>query len=205
MVGVKQFDINEALDRAMAVFWDLGYEATSVDDLTKATRVSRSSLYNTFGNKEDLFILVIDHYLEKSRPAFQAALDHADLYAAVLGALTVLKDRLMEKSSKAGCLLVLAAENSESRAPGIKRRVARAFADEDRAFYARFRQAQVDGQLAAAADAQVLARFFSAQGRAMGINARISGDPSVHDDVIKMSLEALRPYLQSPLTKSASA
>lgn len=205
MVGVKQFDVNDALERAMSVFWELGYEATSVDDLTKATGVSRSSLYNTFGNKEELFVRVIDHYLEKSRPNFMAALGSEDICVAIESALGVLKQRLTDRSSKAGCLLVLAAQNSEMRAPGVKRRVAQAFADEERAFYQRFRQAQVDGQLDAAADAQVLARFFSAQGRAMGINARISSDPSLHDDIIKVSLQAITPHLRHPRDTQVTA
>ncbi|MEM8654141.1 MAG: TetR/AcrR family transcriptional regulator [Pseudomonadota bacterium] len=205
MVGVKQFDVNEALERAMSVFWELGYEATSVDDLTKATGVSRSSLYNTFGNKEELFVSVIDHYLSKSRPAFQAALDSEDICTAIESALGVLKQRLTDRASKAGCLLVLAAQNSEMRAPGVKRRVAQAFADEERAFYQRFRRAQADEQLDAAADAQVLARFYSAQGRAMGINARISSDPTVHDDIIKLSMQAIQPHLTLSGKTKASA
>lgn len=205
MVGVKQFDVNDALERAMSVFWELGYEATSVDDLTKATGVSRSSLYNTFGNKEDLFVRVIDHYLEKSRPAFMAALESDDICVAIESALGVLKQRLTDRTSKSGCLLVLAAQNSEMRAPGVKRRVSQAFSDEERAFYQRFRRAQVDGQLDAAADAQALARFYSAQGRAMGINARISSDPTMHDDIITLALQAILPHLTHPSETKVSA
>lgn len=191
MVGVRQFDTDAALDNAMSVFWEQGYEATSVDDLTKATGLSRSSLYGAFGNKEDLFIRVIDRYLEGSRSRLFAALKQPDLRTALYDALSVLKDRLTDRNSKAGCLLVLAAENSEAKAPSIHKRVAEAFADEENAFYQRFRQAQIDGQLGPEADARALARFFAAQGRAMGINARVSKDPTIHDDVIAMAISVV--------------
>jgi len=193
MVGVRQFNTEKALDAAMAVFWELGYEATSVDDLAKSTGLSRSSLYSAFGNKEELFLKVIDRYLDGSRARFFDALEQDDLRAALTDALTILKDRLTDRKSKAGCLLVLAAENSETKAPAIRRRVAEAFADEEKAFYDRFRRAQIDGQLAPDADARAFARFFSAQGRAMGINARVSSDHTAHDDIISLALSVVPP------------
>jgi TetR/AcrR family transcriptional repressor of nem operon len=51
MAGVKQFDRNQVLDRAMAAFWTRRYEATSIDDLVEATGIGRGSLYGTFGDK----------------------------------------------------------------------------------------------------------------------------------------------------------
>ena len=62
MAGVKQFDRNEALDRAMVAFWSRGYEATSIDDLVQATGIGRGSLYGTFGDKRQLFLAALDQY-----------------------------------------------------------------------------------------------------------------------------------------------
>lgn len=195
MVGVRQFDKQKALHDAMMVFWDLGYEATSVDDLAKATGLSRSSLYGTFGNKQELYLNVIDHYLSSSQQSFHDALAHEDVETALAGALAVLKNRLIDHRSRAGCLLVLAAENSDIRAPAIKRRVVEAFANEERAYYDRIRKGQIEGQLRPESDARALSRFFAAQGRAMGINARVTNDPTVHDDVIKTAIEAIAMHL----------
>lgn len=60
----REFDTDEALTRALGVFWDRGYEATSIEDLTAATGLSRSSIYSTFGSKRGLFDAVMEHYLE---------------------------------------------------------------------------------------------------------------------------------------------
>ena len=134
---------------------------------------------------------MIDHYLSISRKRFFEELEQEDLREALSGALNVLKGRLTDRNSKAGCLLVLAAENSETKAPEIRRRVAEAFANEETAFYNRFRKAQSDGQLPPGEDARALARFFAAQGRAMGINARVSNDPTIHDDIISTAMKVL--------------
>jgi len=58
----RQFDIEEALNSAMLVFWRRGYRGTSLDDLTEALKISRPSLYAAFGDKEALFMQVVDHY-----------------------------------------------------------------------------------------------------------------------------------------------
>lgn len=61
----REFSETEALDGAMRVFWEKGYEGTSLDDLTHAMGINRSSLYSTFGDKESLFRRVISVYGEQ--------------------------------------------------------------------------------------------------------------------------------------------
>lgn len=55
------------LDRALQAFWEHGYDATSVEDLVTATGIGRASLYGAFGDKEQLFRRVVDHYMARSR------------------------------------------------------------------------------------------------------------------------------------------
>lgn len=58
----KSFNDNDALERAMRVFWRSGYDATSLDDLLKAMGIPRQSLYRTFGDKRSLFISSLELY-----------------------------------------------------------------------------------------------------------------------------------------------
>ena len=67
----RGFDVDEALDRALEVFWRQGYEGTALSDLTAAMGISRPSLYATFGNKQALSRKVLDRYADG--PAAYAA------------------------------------------------------------------------------------------------------------------------------------
>lgn len=62
----KQFDTNAALDSALAVFWRQGYELTSMQDLVSAMGINRASLYDTFGNKHELYKKALQRYKNTS-------------------------------------------------------------------------------------------------------------------------------------------
>jgi TetR/AcrR family transcriptional repressor of nem operon len=64
MARTKEFDQEQALDAAMHLFWERGYEATSVQDLVEATGVQRQSLYDTFGSKHEMFLQTLMRYQE---------------------------------------------------------------------------------------------------------------------------------------------
>src|SRR6202008_4821595 len=83
MAGVKQFDRNEVLDRAMTTFWTRGYEATSIDDLVEATGIGRGSLYGTFGDKRQLFLAALDRYWDTVGMEMFAELSRSDARHAV--------------------------------------------------------------------------------------------------------------------------
>ncbi len=61
--ATKQFDRTEVLDRAMQLFWEKGYEATGLSELTQRMGIGRQSLYDTFGDKRSLFLEALDHYV----------------------------------------------------------------------------------------------------------------------------------------------
>lgn len=60
----REFDADEVLDRAMVVFWEQGYDAVSLTDLTRAMGISKTSMYGAFGNKEELFRMVLERYAD---------------------------------------------------------------------------------------------------------------------------------------------
>ena len=62
MARPKEFDVDEALERAMELFWRQGYEATSLPDLVQHMGIGRQSLYDTFGGKRQLFLQALDRY-----------------------------------------------------------------------------------------------------------------------------------------------
>ena len=104
MAGVKQFNRNEVLDRAMEVFWRYGYQATSIQDLVEATGVNRGSLYTTFGDKCGLFIAVLDHYSEHIARPTMAELSNPDPRRAIEGMLESIVRRNCNPAWPNGCL-----------------------------------------------------------------------------------------------------
>src|ERR1700751_3917334 len=105
MAGVKQFDRNEALDRATATFWTQGYEATSIDDLVEATGIGRGSLYGTFGDKRQLFLAALDRYWDTVGMEMFAELSSSDPLHAVERMFDALIRRASDPKFPRGCLI----------------------------------------------------------------------------------------------------
>jgi TetR/AcrR family transcriptional repressor of nem operon len=107
MARPRQFDTDEALDRAMRLFWDAGFRGTSVDDLTAATGLSRSSLYNAFAGKHALFMRALEHYRSLVVPEKLGDLASPDASIAEVRAyLDGLVEDLLSEDGRQGCLLV---------------------------------------------------------------------------------------------------
>jgi len=111
MAGRKQFDIDEALRRAMLVFWRWGYSEASIERLTEGTGLGRGSLYGTFGDKSALFRKSLLRYAETYQPLYEQALSgpHPDPGAVVAAYLRVTLNRIADPAVPDGCLLTMSA------------------------------------------------------------------------------------------------
>ncbi len=79
-----EFNESEAIQKAMEVFWKKGYNATSMRDLTDAMKINSSSLYNTIGDKHQLFLKCLTHYTDLRKKDFQERKEKKDLPIKVL-------------------------------------------------------------------------------------------------------------------------
>ena len=77
MARPREFDMDEVLDAAMEVFWERGYEATSMADLMDATGLHKGSIYKAFEDKHDLFLQALRRYLSGGYEMFYSALTSA--------------------------------------------------------------------------------------------------------------------------------
>ncbi|WP_433205397.1 TetR/AcrR family transcriptional regulator [Dactylosporangium sp. CS-047395] len=109
MAGRKQFDVDEALRRAMLVFWQWGYSEASIERLSEGTGLGRGSLYATFGDKGALFRRSLARYAETYHPLYERALagSHPGPGAAVAAFLRVTLDRIADPAVPDGCLLTM--------------------------------------------------------------------------------------------------
>ncbi len=103
----RAFDIDQALDQALRVFWEKGYEGASLPDLTAAMGINRPSLYAAFGNKEALFRKALDRYTQgPAACAAGQALEKKSVRAAVESLLLGNIAALTDPQNPRGCLMV---------------------------------------------------------------------------------------------------
>src|SRR5262249_25981886 len=104
MAGTKQFDHGTVGDRAMMLFWRKGYGRTSIQDQEKATILRRGTLYNTFGDKQGLFVAALKRYETTVSQEQMKQLSNPDPYRAIEGFLETLVTQMNEPSRPRGCL-----------------------------------------------------------------------------------------------------
>jgi AcrR family transcriptional regulator len=125
MAGRKQFDVDEALDRAMTLFWQRGFAESSLDALCTATGLGRGSLYGTFRGKDELFRQALDRYGARYGDRFDAALGthSGDPAAAIAAFLNVTVERITDPAVPNGCLIAQSAIESDTLSSASATRV----------------------------------------------------------------------------------
>jgi AcrR family transcriptional regulator len=155
----REFDINQALDRALEVFWRKGYEGASLLDLTQAMGINRPSLYAAFGSKEGLFRKALDRYAEGPTAYVRAGLEEPTARRVAERLLGGAIERLDDPRVPRGCLLVQGALACGEAAESVRRELAARRAAGEEALRHRFERARAEGDLPAGADPADLARY----------------------------------------------
>jgi AcrR family transcriptional regulator len=157
----RQFDADEALDRALEVFWARGYEGATLPALTKAMGINRPSLYAAFGNKEQLFRKALDRYQTGPQGFLTEALAKPTARAAVEAIFSGFIRMLRGRAKVRGCLIVSGALACGEEAEPVRRELARLRQAAVTAFRERFEQAVQDGDLPGGTDCATLARYIA--------------------------------------------
>lgn len=167
----RAFNKDEALDRAMNVFWRQGYEGASLAELTKAMGINSPSLYAAFGNKEGLLRAALDRYVQLRAEFVQQSLDAPTAREAAARLLVGTADKLTDPQNPPGCLLMQAGLACGSGAESIPSELASRRAAEEEALKQRFERAKTEGDLPESADPGVMARYVSTVLQGMGVQA----------------------------------
>ena len=166
----RGFCTEQALDKALSLFWRKGYEGTSMSDLTAAIGVNRPSLYAAFGSKEELFRRVLERYAERYGPAFSAALAQPTARSVVEALLSVYA-RERAASEAPGCLLVRGALVCSDEADAIRVELAARREAMVNALRVRFEHAQADGDFPANVQPADMARYVVTVMNGMSVQA----------------------------------
>jgi AcrR family transcriptional regulator len=171
----RAYDARQALAQATKAFWQAGYAATSLDDLSAATGMNRPSLYAAFGDKHALYLQLVERYAVAGQRAMQAAL--APELPLRQGLMAVYETALAmyypPGERPQGCFLVGTAVTAAGADDAVRARVAQGFAAFDHEFERRFVQAQQQGELGTGVDASTLARLASALLHTLAMRSRV--------------------------------
>src|SRR5258707_12430271 len=155
----RAFDMDQALEHALQVFWRKGYEASSLADLTEAMGINPPSLYAAFGNKEGLFRKAVDRYVAERGKFWAEALSEPTARAAVERLMRRSADFLTEPCNPGGCVLVQGALICGDGAAPIKHELAKRRATGEAMLQERFERAKSDGDMPAGMDTTDLASY----------------------------------------------
>ena len=187
----RSFDRDEALERAIAVFWEHGFDATSFTLLTRAVGIGAPSLYAAFGDKRSLFREAIDRYIHTYGAFTARALgEEPNAHDAVQRLLREAATAYTRPDRPRGCLLITAATNCSPRSADIAAHLRELRATGTRALEDKIAAAARAGELPGHTDAHALATFYAAVLQGMSAQARDGATRTDLESIVETALQA---------------
>ena len=192
MARTKDFNEDEVLTKAICIFWHKGYNGTSMQDLVDGLGISRSSLYDTYGDKHSLFIKALEEYKEAGSKQL-CSIINSDLPAkdAVKKLFEFVTRTLLDDTQHKGCFMV----NTEVEVAPHDEKVAGIICQNEQqvedAFYKAIKKGQDNCEICPEKDARALARFIFNNVKGLRVTAKSTTDKTVFDDVSRLALSVL--------------
>lgn len=192
MARRKEFDQNKVLDKAIELFWRQGYHATSIQHLVTHLGISRSSLYDTFGDKHSLFLSALARYAQQRSSQAKQTTGRKPGREAIELFFERLVEHAVNDSLDRGCFMVnstteLAANDDEVANEACNNRC-----DFEALFYQLLVSAQANGEVSAKHDARALARFLFNAMQGLQVTAKTRPERQVLEDIVLVTLSVLR-------------
>ena len=186
-----EFDREEALNKAMGLFWRNGYEATGLSDLTNEMGIGRQSLYNAFGDKHSLFVEALKHYAcQNSQPLIDTLRAPG---SGVKNIRQVLEGAVSQLTSGncCGCLLTNATVELAPHDDEVAQVVRSTINRVEAAFKNALDCAVEAGEIPADTDSKAMAKFLNNTLQGMVVLGKASASRSALRDVVKIALSKM--------------
>jgi AcrR family transcriptional regulator len=187
----RAFHEDEALDAAMRVFWEKGYEGSSLDDLTAAMGINRSSLYSSFGDKEQLFKRAIAHYAEGPVSYVGESLRQRTARAVIEALLEGTLALLTDPTHPPGCLSIQGGLACGSGAESVRQSLVDWRKNGEAAIEKRLKQARKEGDLPEDIDPRDLARYVCIVMTGLAVQAANGATKSEMTRAVDLALRSL--------------
>ncbi|WP_321433137.1 TetR/AcrR family transcriptional regulator [Trichococcus flocculiformis] len=191
MARSKEFNEEEALDKAMEIFWKQGYEKTSIQDLVDQMGIHRRSLYDTFGDKHSLFVQTLERY--ESLIAAQIRNQITEEMTTVESIRKIFELAVYsDNASPKGCLMVNTAVELSLLDNEISQRIKSAFKQTENLIANLLIRGQARGEVASSFDINELARYIHNALIGVRVLVKMTADPKEFDSTIDMTLSILK-------------
>ncbi|NQV55278.1 MAG: TetR/AcrR family transcriptional regulator [Rhodospirillales bacterium] len=192
MARPKEFDEEIVLQKAMMVFWEKGYESTTMQDLVDAMGINRGSLYATFGDKRALYLRALDHFAENQMSAVLAPLSAVGSKRAAIRRIFVeAANSVTSGGDKRGCMMYNAAIEICPGDRDVSARIANGLKRIEFSFHQALLEAWSKGEISKDKDPLALARTLANSLNGLRVMGRIYDDKSMLDDIVNTSLTVL--------------
>ena len=161
----------QALEKALHVFWQRGYEGASMAELTEALGMNKPSIYAAFGNKEELFRKALAHYQQGAVAYVKEALQAPTARAVVETLLRQSVDLLTNPQNPRGCMVVQGALSCGESASPIQQELSACRRAFEAGLARRFEQAKTAGDLPADSDCLALAKYVATLHQGLSVQA----------------------------------
>jgi AcrR family transcriptional regulator len=186
----REFDTEEALDRALQLFWRHGYEGTSTAALTDAMGINAPSLYAAFGSKQELFRKAVERYLERPASYLPKALTASTAREAAEAMFRGAVNMTSNPRNPDGCLLVQGALAAGPMSGEVREELARRRAGAEAAVRRRFARAVEEGDLPPTVDVAKLARFVVTVIWGMSVQAAGGATRAQLEEIAEMAMRS---------------
>jgi TetR/AcrR family transcriptional regulator, transcriptional repressor for nem operon len=192
MARPKEFDRNAAVEQAMSVFWQKGYAATSTDDLLRAMKIGRQSMYDTFGDKWRLYVEALERYQDESIAANINRLKSTTSPLAGIEALVVgliASDRAAREKGCMGVGSICEFGHADVELAKLRTKSADLL---HKALVERLRDAKAAGEIRETTDIQRAARFVETVMMGLQVAAKAGMSAQALRDTATFSITGLR-------------
>ncbi len=188
----RKFDPEVALQKAMLVFWQRGLSATSLDDLSLAMEMNRPSIYNAFGNKEEIYRLVLAKFCGQLDLGLeQILLAESDLRKGLVKFYDQALDVYCGAEPALGCLMMCTAPAEALAHPDIRSDLIALIARVDAQLERRIKDAIREGDLSASLNPRLTAKMVQGLLHSLALRARAGESKSSLKKLARYSVECL--------------
>ncbi|MBD1392006.1 TetR/AcrR family transcriptional regulator [Mucilaginibacter glaciei] len=192
MARTKDFDETEVLTKAVNLFWLKGYSATSMQDLVDELGISRSSLYDTYGDKHTLFLKALESYQCANSGQFaQIIAGDGSSKEIIRALLEFFIDGLLNDTCQKGCFMVNAEVEVGLHDKEVSDMIQKNDQNTEDAFYRVIKTGQERGEITNPQDARALARFLFNTVKGIQVTAKSTSERAVFDDIIGLTVGVL--------------